>query len=210
MSRTRFGQSAADADTLTRARPLATSTESVSCHTVTLIEKESAGLAVEMGDDPSATKWWANRGFRTKTTSGALPRLFPVRKPFFCCLFALPSYGYRKRSLQVGHLRPCTRAFRALYLANCGHHKWRLLQAARGASLARVRPAGGTRAPSRHTAHRARSRAHAARGARPPAAENICGEPIRPVHAQCPGRSRDFRRARKKRRTAIVLAWCSK
>ena len=29
----RFGQSAADADTLTRARPLATSTESVSCHT---------------------------------------------------------------------------------------------------------------------------------------------------------------------------------
>eukprot|EP01046_Picozoa_sp_COSAG06_P047471 COSAG06_NODE_6912_length_2719_cov_123.058779_2_plen_225_part_00 len=33
MSRMRFGQSAADADTLTRARPLATSTESVSCHT---------------------------------------------------------------------------------------------------------------------------------------------------------------------------------
>ena len=29
----RLGQSAADADTLTRARPLATSTESVSCHT---------------------------------------------------------------------------------------------------------------------------------------------------------------------------------
>jgi hypothetical protein len=29
----RSGQSAADADTLTRARPLATSTESVSCHT---------------------------------------------------------------------------------------------------------------------------------------------------------------------------------
>ena len=29
----RFGQSAVDADTLTRARPLATSTESVSCHT---------------------------------------------------------------------------------------------------------------------------------------------------------------------------------
>ena len=33
MSRMRLGQSAADADTLTRARPLATSTESVSCHT---------------------------------------------------------------------------------------------------------------------------------------------------------------------------------
>jgi hypothetical protein len=33
MSRMRFGQSAADADTLTRARPLAASTESVSCHT---------------------------------------------------------------------------------------------------------------------------------------------------------------------------------
>eukprot|EP01046_Picozoa_sp_COSAG06_P094719 COSAG06_NODE_40860_length_397_cov_4.221477_1_plen_41_part_10 len=29
----RLGKSAADADTLTRARPLATSTESVSCHT---------------------------------------------------------------------------------------------------------------------------------------------------------------------------------
>jgi hypothetical protein len=35
----RFGQSAADADTLTRARPLATSTESVSCHT-----EESLGV----------------------------------------------------------------------------------------------------------------------------------------------------------------------
>jgi hypothetical protein len=33
MPRMRFGQSAADADTLTRACPLATSTESVSCHT---------------------------------------------------------------------------------------------------------------------------------------------------------------------------------
>jgi hypothetical protein len=33
MPRMRFGESAADADTLTRARPLATSTESVSCHT---------------------------------------------------------------------------------------------------------------------------------------------------------------------------------
>jgi GNAT superfamily N-acetyltransferase len=90
---------------------------------LTLLETKTAHLAVELGDDQSAQKWWANRGFQTKTTSGALPRLFPVRKPFFCCLFALPSYGYRKRSSQVGHLRPCTRALRALYSANCGHHK---------------------------------------------------------------------------------------
>jgi hypothetical protein len=47
----RFGQSAADADTLTRARPLATSTERVSCHT-----EENLGVdQVVQVDVPVAT-----------------------------------------------------------------------------------------------------------------------------------------------------------
>eukprot|EP01046_Picozoa_sp_COSAG06_P037141 COSAG06_NODE_4163_length_4509_cov_7.424490_1_plen_82_part_00 len=51
MSRMRFDQSAAGADTLTRARPLATSTERVSCHT-----EENLGVdQVVQVDVPVAT-----------------------------------------------------------------------------------------------------------------------------------------------------------
>ena len=51
MSRMRFGQSAADTDTLTRAHPLATSTESVSCHT-----EENLGVDLKsMSRSPPAT-----------------------------------------------------------------------------------------------------------------------------------------------------------
>ena len=50
---------------------------------LTLIEKESSSLAVEMGDDPSATKWWANRGFQTTPIPGAKTvLLFSLRTSF--------------------------------------------------------------------------------------------------------------------------------
>ena len=64
MSRMRFGQSAADADTLTRARPLATSTESVSCHT-----EENLGVDQwykSMSRSPPATAVHVRKNFRNR------------------------------------------------------------------------------------------------------------------------------------------------
>jgi hypothetical protein len=49
----RFGQSAADADTLTRARPLAPSTESVSCHTEENLGVDAPQLHADHAIEPA-------------------------------------------------------------------------------------------------------------------------------------------------------------
>ena len=70
----RFGQSAADADTLTRARPLATSTESVSCHT-----EENLGVEQwykSMSRSPPATAVHVRENFLAAGPHASMHELF--------------------------------------------------------------------------------------------------------------------------------------